>query len=412
MNKFKLLNVSSNDEMGGNFNGFHLHEPFKQRGIQTSNAAFWNQTSKKDWSFNFSPGNLRRFQAEVVREIEIFSGFQSHFQWWSKDLLEHPNFIESDVVHLQVIHDHVLRFETLKKIALAKPTVWTWHDLWPVTGHCIFPGKCANWDGGCGNCPDLNLPLPVFRDRTKQEYKRKQLILPQLDLDIHVTTQWMIEKTAPHVENLGLRIHRFPFGIDLNTYAPKSGLSLRKKLGISPNAIVIFARSTDDERKGYLNLLKALDEISYHLEIHLVSVQQQGLASIYTDNLSVTEFPWTNKPSDVSQLYSLADVFVMPSTDESFGMMALEAMSCGRPVITTSGSATAEIVKCPELEIDENVSVESLRTVLERSIRTKDLLPKLGIEARERAVTNFSLNSYLDNLVGLYSETIERRRNA
>lgn len=139
-------------------------------------------------------------------------------------------------------------------------------------------------------------------------------------------------------------------------------------------------------------------------------MQQQGLANTHTNNLSVTEFPWSNKPSDISKLYSLADVFVMPSTDESFGMMALEAMACGRPVITTSGSATAEIVNCPDLEIDENVSVESLRLVLERSIRTKELLPNLGKQARERAETHFSLNSYLDNLLGLYNQAMERRQ--
>jgi glycosyltransferase involved in cell wall biosynthesis len=345
-----------------------------------------------------------------VRAAEVISGHQSKLQWWSKELLENEIFKDTDLVHLQIVHDHFLRFETIKEIASRKPTVWTWHDLWPVTGHCIFPIGCGEWAKGCGNCPDLLSPLPVFRDRTAAEYARKSRMLENLDIDVHVTTQWMLDRISPHITNTKLKVHVFPFGIDLDLFKPIEPSLIRRKLGIADDTFCVFARATDDPRKGFKELVRALDELSHHADIMLITTQATGLAGAISENLRIIEMPWTNSPTNLIALYNACDVFAMPSTGESFGMMALEAMACGKPVITIKGTATSEVVSLPELEVDAENLTENLKSKLNFLVEHPETTKELGRVSRVRAQEKFSLETYLKNLVNLYRSVIAGRK--
>jgi glycosyltransferase involved in cell wall biosynthesis len=404
----KVMNLSSNDEMGGRFNGFDIHADLAELDVSTTLGSFWNQTSDEPWVFNVFPGQGRRILAEVVRAVEILSGRQNHFQWWSNSILKREEFVTADLVHLQVIHDHFLKFETVEKIAFEKPTLWTWHDLWPVTGHCIFPGECQKYKKACGNCPDLLSPLPVFRDRTAAEKARKSLQLSRTRLDIHVTTDWMVDRVKDRLTPGMHKLHKVPFGVNGEVFKASNRNEVREQLGLSSKDFVVFARATDDLRKGFIPLLRAMDEVSKDSDIVLLSVQQQGLAIRHTDKLRAIEFGWTNSPQQIRDLMSASDIFAMPSIDESFGMMALEAMSCSLPVVTSAGSATSEIVALAKLEVNHRNLEASLVEILKWCLANKSEIYDLGLSSRERAVTKFSYSDYLSNLVGLYREVVSR----
>lgn len=408
----KVLNISSNDLMGSRFNGYDVHDRLAEAGIDTQLACFWNHLSDKPWVFNPFPGKFTKLAAELTRALEHVTGFQNRFQFWSRRLLSHKSYVDSDLVHLQVIHDHFMRFDLVSKISEEKPTLWTWHDLWPVTGHCISPEGCPRWSKGCGSCPDLAEPLPVLYDRTKKEYSRKVGFLSDLNLDIHVSTKWMEQRIQPFVmSNPRIRIHRFPFGVDTQLFSERPRDEIRKLLGLGSDDFVIFARATADRRKGFIPLIRALDalaEVNPH--IVLITVQGLGLAEGSTTNLRVLEFPWSNSPDELVNLYSACDIFAMPSYAESFGMMALEAMSCSRPVITCQGTATAEIVEMPELEVRWGSLEKSLVQKLSWAIEKKEFLGELGKKSRDRAEELFSDEKYVEALSSAYSKVLERRK--
>lgn len=404
----KILNISSGDEMGARFNGFDIHDALLDRGHQSWLGSFWNQTSSYDWSFNLFPGKTRRLQAEAVRGLEVATGHQSKLQWWSKHLLDLEQFKDSDVVHLQIIHDHLLRLETVSKIIEAKPTVWTWHDLWPVTGHCIQPVECDRWNKGCGSCPDLLAPLPVFVDRTSAEYKRKVNFLSTLNIDVHVTTKWMEEKIRPHIAGTPIKVTVFPFGVDTDVFKPQNKSEIRRKLGIGENTFCVFARATEDPLKGFKELAQALDKLSSKHDLVLLTVQAIGLTEKLTENLKVIELPWTNDPLRLVNLYTACDVFAMPSRGESFGMMALEAMSCGRAVVCVGDTATAEIVNNPALEVSSSNLTHDLEKKIEQLIYDPDLTKKSGDMGRMDALVKYNMDTYLENLTALYKKAVER----
>jgi glycosyltransferase involved in cell wall biosynthesis len=99
----------------------------------------------------------------------------------------------------------------------------------------------------------------------------------------------------------------------------------------------------------------------------------------------------------------------MPSSIESFGMMALEAMSSGVPVITVGNTAASEVAECPELEVYLDDLVGQIANRITWSIDNKSQLKELGVRARARAEAKFSLENYLGKLKNMYEEVTSDR---
>jgi glycosyltransferase involved in cell wall biosynthesis len=385
-NGLKVFNVSSSDEVGGRWNGHDIIEPLKGFGIEAKIGSFWSKTSKSENSIELFPGRKTRMLAEATMAIESLTGRQSTYQSWSSKIFELPDFQEADVVHLQVIHDHLMTVENMAKVFEVKPAVWTWHDLWPLTGHCTLPLNCARWDLGCGSCPSLDSSLPVYWDRTDKERSRKELLFSRTPMNIHITTDWMRGQIEKKVSNWNAKVFQFPFGIDTETF-------------------IVAARSTDDERKSFKELVEAIEQVrKTGRKLLLLCIQKQGLVAKYSKNVESVELPWTNDINNLGTFYEAADLFAMPSSVESFGMMALEAMSSGVPVITVGNTAASEVTECPELEVHLDDLVGQMANRITWAIDNKSQLKELGVRARVRAEVKFSLEDYLGNLKNMYEQ--------
>ena len=406
----KVFNVSSSDEIGGRWNGHDIIEPLRKFGIEAKIGSFWSTTSKSENSIELFPGRKTRVLAEATMAIESLTGRQSTYQSWSSKIFDLPEFEQADVIHLQVIHDHLMTVENMAKVFQVKPAVWTWHDLWPLTGHCTLPLNCARWDVGCGSCPSLDSSLPVYWDRTDKERSRKEALFSNTPMNIHVTTDWMRGQIENKVSNWNARVFQFPFGIDTEVFRPKPELGARAILGIEEDTFVVTARSTDDERKGFKELVQAIEQVrKTGKKILLLCIQKQGLVAKYSKQVESIELPWTNDTNNLGTFYEAADLFAMPSSVESFGMMALEAMSSGVPVITVSNTAASEVTDCSELEVSFDDLVSGLANRITWAIDNRMQLKELGSRSRARAETKFSFGSYLENLKSMYEQVASDR---
>ena len=406
----KVFNVSSSDEIGGRWNGHDIIEPLRKFGIEAKIGSFWSTTSKSENSIELFPGRKTRLLAEATMAIESLTGRQSTYQSWSSKIFDLPEFEQADVIHLQVIHDHLMTVENMAKVFQVKPAVWTWHDLWPLTGHCTLPLNCARWDVGCGSCPSLDSSLPVYWDRTDKERSRKEALFSNTPMNIHVTTDWMRSQIERKVSGWNAKVFQFPFGIDTEVFRPKPELGARAILGIEEDIFVVAARSTDDERKGFKELVQAIEQVrKTGRKILLLCIQKQGLVAKYSKEVESIELPWTNDTNNLGTFSEAADLFAMPSSVESFGMMALEAMSSGVPVITVSNTAASEVTDCPELEVSFDDLVSGLANRITWALDNTMQLKELGSRARARAEDRFSLGSYLENLKSMYEKVASDR---
>lgn len=159
-----VLQVSTWDEAGARFDGLEIHRASLRLGAN-SHMAVMNHTVADSGVYAFPNRVTRRIDARLASLFEGRLGIQRVFATSGLTLLLRREFWNADVVHLQIIHGGS-RFSLLQipLMSRLKPIVWTWHDPWIFSGHCIYPLDCERWKTGCGRCPDLALTLAVPRD--------------------------------------------------------------------------------------------------------------------------------------------------------------------------------------------------------------------------------------------------------
>lgn len=111
------------------------------------------------------------------------------------------------------------------------------------------------------------------------------------------------------------------------------------------------------------------------------------------------------KQSDVAGLLSIADIFLLPSESESFGLSALESMSCEVPVIATNAGGLPEVVEDGRTGFLANVG--DVQTMAERGIKLlKDdyIRKEMGKASRQAAIDKF----HQDKIISIYEEYYER----
>ena len=191
------------------------------------------------------------------------------------------------------------------------------------------------------------------------------------------------------------RIQLVPCGVDLDRFQPLDQEESRERLGLNNDKVLLFV--------GRIESLKGLD-----LLVHAAAQMEtcQGLRVLVVggddgkegeaarvrqlvQNLEMDEiFDFVGRvdQADLPLYYSAADVCVVPSFYESFGLAALEAMACGTPVVASRVGGLSTVVqhgrtgylkswRCPE----------AFANSLEMIISSKRLQDSMGIAARKRA---------------------------
>lgn len=114
------------------------------------------------------------------------------------------------------------------------------------------------------------------------------------------------------------------------------------------------------------------------------------------------------KIRDAANLMSVADLFLLPSETESFGLAALEAMSVGVPVISSNTGGIPEVNKEGFSGYLSNVGdVEDMAKNGIRILENEEVLNRFKVQAREQAM-NFSLDAILPQYEALYEEVLEK----
>ena len=176
--------------------------------------------------------------------------------------------------------------------------------------------------------------------------------------------------------------------------------------GISPNknlALLIRAFSRSEARSRGAQLVLAADYTSDRFKGNcaelkaLVAELDVGRQVVFTGFVPDEE---------LCRLYNTCTVFVMPSLDEGFGLPAIEAMSCGRPVIVSSGNSLEELVGDAGLTVNPH-NVEELAAAIDRIFSCEDLRRSLAGRAIQRA-SEFSWETAARQLLELFEQTRAR----
>ena len=343
-----ILQCNHTDLMGQRFNGFDLNVALMQQGHQVCQYVFQKESTSPQVSRIPDIPKLR----EKLKALEYRHSFPSLFLPYGKVLPKTEIFQKADVVHYHLIHNHMLAIPDFPALTMAKSSVWTWHDPWAVTGHCVHPGVCQGWKYGCNPCPDLEANFPLQKDHAGLLWKIKLEAYQKMNIDIVVASDFMLDfaKNGP-LGQCFQRIHKIPFGVHLERFGKKSKNEARKKFNITQEDFVIALRNDENPYKGIEYVEKMLNRWMSPKNVTILTLGSRQLPKRVVRRFHVVQLGWSNDPLQIADFYTACDVFLMPSTAESFGLMAIEAMASSRPVICFEGTALPEVTFAPECGI-------------------------------------------------------------
>nr|MDA3814448.1 glycosyltransferase family 4 protein [Candidatus Cloacimonadota bacterium] len=206
-----------------------------------------------------------------------------------------------------------------------------------------------------------------------------------------------------------------PNGFDDNMFRPKSitKKDLFKQFGLDivPEKLISFVGKFTNF-KGIDILIKAARIVTDEIPEVVFALAGDGQLMTEMKQLKVdlklnnVYFLGHQTQEDVASLYSAAEVSVVPSRIEPFGLVAIEALGCGTPVVATNSGGLPDFVNNKVGQLVEMENVEALAKAIIEELKNNTKLTK-GKYAREYAVENYSWKKTLHNVIEIYQEAIE-----
>jgi glycosyltransferase involved in cell wall biosynthesis len=217
-----------------------------------------------------------------------------------------------------------------------------------------------------------------------------------------------------------------PLGIDTQTYkfVPSD---IKRELGLPQGCACVLTVGRLEPKKGYHILFEAIPTVLAEIpqtqfifvgrdsptapgggsfKRYLIDKAREGG---FADRLFFIDFM---APPELVKLYSACDLFVLPSLEESFGLVTIEAMACGRPVVVSATGIA------PELGLDGTngvvVPVGDGKALADAIVKMLLMSPqqKFEVSRRNRSIVEerFSLERFGENMLAVYRGVLSDRR--
>lgn len=404
----KILQVNQLDLAGRRFNGYDLNEALRRENHQayqfvlekSSDSEYVKRIVDADW-------NVMKF-LEIERQYELY--------WqlipYGRVLMEREGFKNADIVHYHLVHNYLLAIPDFPLMTQAKPSVWTWHDPWAVTGHCVHPLGCQGWRTGCKPCPHPEEFFSMRTDCASTIWELKRQAYQKMDVDIVVASDFMLDfaRNSP-LGQLFPRVHKIPFGIQADAFGTGNRQEARARFSIPDSHFVLAFRCESNPYKGTKYIYKMLERLDGKENVTLLCVGFGSFPKGLRKKFHVVALGWQDDPQLLADFYSACDVFLMPSIAESFGLMAIEAMASSRPVICFEGTALPSVTFAPECGIAvPKGDTDALLSAVRRLRDNPEEARHRGNLGRRKVEQNYLFRDYVQRHLELYAEVLEREK--
>lgn len=190
-----------------------------------------------------------------------------------------------------------------------------------------------------------------------------------------------------------------PLGVEIETFRPDRGdrAWLLKRLGLGADARLLCFAGRPAKEKNIDVLIEAVQKLG--APYHLVLV---GAGTGMPPEDRVIALPYERDPRAVARIIASCDAFVHANDKEPFGLIVLEAMACGVPVVGVNSGGVAETVDSSvgqlSVSADPDDYAEAIAALFERD------LDALGRAARARTVEKFAWNRVFEDLCSVYAD--------
>jgi glycosyltransferase involved in cell wall biosynthesis len=290
---------------------------------------------------------------------------------------------------------------------------------------CIGPGILRLHRRGWPLLETLHHPITVDRsialDHATSAWKRftTRRWFGFLRMQIRVVKQLPAVLTVSHNsradihDQMGVALERLtvvPVGVDHEVFRPYEDVVKKK-------GRLMVTSSSDVPMKGLVPLLEAIAKLRVERNIDLVVIgnpQPKGRVARTLERLGLNDIVSTISgvsDEELARLYGEAEVAIVPSLYEGFSLPAIEAMSCGVPVVATTGGALPEVVGVSGetgLLVEPN-NPEALVEAIGQLLDDAALRARLGAAGRARVIERFTWQVTARGTAACYDAILNHR---
>ena len=200
------------------------------------------------------------------------------------------------------------------------------------------------------------------------------------------------------LDRIGVRALHQPLGIDAQVFHPgRADAALRARLGLDPaTRLLVYAGRFTPEKKLDV-LVEAVRKLGPRYHLVLVGA---GTGAAAPTAANATVVPFERDQRRLARLLASCDMLVHPGDAETFGLVVLEAMACGLPVVGTNRGGVAELVDRETGILVRPGHVDSLAGAIE-AIYFRDRA-RMAAAARRKAADGYDWNRILPQMLGRY----------
>lgn len=383
------------------------HDLFKNLSSSFDAHIAYGRGKKEVEEKTFYFGNKLEFYIHVflVRFLGL-EGFGSYFS--TKKLLNFIKREKFDLINIHNLHGYYLNFFTLFDFLKENniPIIYSLHDEWPITWLPAHSLGCTHCTTGTNRCTNTySYPKNYFPFFCTYMLKRKKkMFLEQKNISFTCPSLWLknnVQNSFLKKFNIGT-IHN---GIDTEIFKPhedKDELKIKHGLPLDKKIILFSASNLNDKSKGIQYILEAaqiLQEKNY-LFVGLGNGKIQN-----TQNIKTIKYVYDKK--ELSELYSLSDIFCFASRAETFLLSAAEAMSCGTPVVGFNIPVVQELVNEDVGVLTDNTP-EGLSQGLDALLHDEGKRLKMGELGRKLIENTYSNEIFYKKYQDLFNDTLNR----
>jgi glycosyltransferase involved in cell wall biosynthesis len=425
----RIVHLSTSDTSGGAARAaYRLHTGLRRLG-QDSTMLVFRRSGNDPTVAAFKPAGdfvsrtrRNRRRKRIHRDFARYRATRpAGFEAFSDDRSETAGQLagripECDVINLHWVAGFLDHESFFASVPRSIPLVWRLADMAPLTGGCHYDFGCGRFAGQCGACPQLG--SRDENDLSRQIWRRKNASLALArpspgGLHIVGTSNWIAAEARKSSLLRDFPISVVPNGLDTEDFAPRDKQFSRQLWGIPADATVVLfaAESLDVRRKGFAELLQSLTGLKGIEKPFLVSVG--GLKSDIDVPIPHLNLGRINHDRLLSTAYSAADVFVIPSLQESFGQTVTESLACGTPVVAFASGGIVDMVR-PGVTgwLAPTGDTAALRQAIETALGELSASPArrdaMSAQCRRIAVEEYSMDVQARAYLRLYETLVSR----
>lgn len=291
-----------------------------------------------------------------------------------------------------------------------RPVLWTFHDMWPITGGCDF-AEGTGFMEACSACSCQQVPTHGKRLAPNQELRlRNHLWHSDHNIVIITPSSWLRREVERSAVASHVRVEVIHNGVDTDLFRPRNRQEARRQIGVplEQKYVLVLANQLKSRRKGAEYALAIVTALQNHQESVIPIFVGNGAEEVAaTVGGRSYWFPYTTDPAELARYYAATDVFLFTSLAENLPLTIMEAMACGTPVVAFDvGGVAEEIVNGQMGTIRPAGDVAGcVRDIL--AICQDDIAAEWGTAARKHVERYFTLDRMATGYERLMHELVE-----